>query len=70
MARAKGVYKAQHKLVATWVPTEDFALLQHLAFTHSVPLASYLRAILIDALEEEREKRPFKTPNTQSSLGV
>jgi hypothetical protein len=55
MTQVKNVYKKQHKLVATWIPVQDFALLQHLAFKNKVNLATYIRAILVDALYEERE---------------
>jgi hypothetical protein len=61
VSQEKSVYKTPHKPVATWITVQDYALLQHLAFKHKVRVASYIRAILIDALEEEREAMVCKT---------
>lgn len=41
------------KSVATWISFKDYAVLQHLAFTNNVTVASYLRGIIVDALFEE-----------------
>lgn len=46
------------KSVATWITMKDFAYLQHLAFANNVTVASYIRAIIVDALEDERHRKP------------
>ena len=50
---SRETFKDSHVLVATWIPTEHFSVLQHAAKTHNVTFAAYLRAILVDALAEE-----------------
>jgi len=49
------VYEQNHKPVATWVPHKDYDLLVKLAQIHGVKVSVYLRAIICDALEDERE---------------
>ena len=46
-------YGTNHKLVAAWIPTNDFELLNQLANKHHVKISAYLRAIIVDALQEE-----------------
>jgi len=52
--RGKVIYEAHHRPVATWVTIEDFKLLQKLAEIHKLKLSVYLRAIIVDALQDER----------------
>ena len=47
------VYGSTHKLVAAWIPTNDFEMLNQLANKHNVKLSAYLRAIIVDALQDE-----------------
>lgn len=42
-----------YKSVATWIPMKDYAMLQHLAFKSKVTVAAYIRAIIIDATQDE-----------------
>lgn len=49
------MYEKSHKNVATWIPIKDFELLQELANKHKVRLAAYLRAIIVDALQDEQQ---------------
>ena len=48
-------YRKAHRLVATWISEKDFDLLKRLATTNRVRLSAYVRAILIDALQEEEQ---------------
>lgn len=52
--RGKVLYEAFHHQVNTWIPTEDYKLLTELAKVHKVKLSVYLRAIIVDALQDER----------------
>lgn len=47
------IYNTEHKFVGTWVPVKDVALLRKLATDSNVTLAAYVRAILVDAVQEE-----------------
>lgn len=46
-------FDESHKLVATWISLKDFELLEQLARTNNVKLAAYVRAIIVDAIQEE-----------------
>jgi hypothetical protein len=46
-------YDKHHKLVAAWVPMRDYEALHRLAKANKVSLAAYLRAIIVDAIDEE-----------------
>lgn len=48
------VYEQNHKPVATWVRHKDYDLLVKLAQIHGVKVSVYLRAIICDALDDER----------------
>ena len=50
----RDIFKDKHGPVTTWVPLEDVAILQQLATKHKVTLAAYLRAIIIDIIQDER----------------
>jgi hypothetical protein len=47
------IYDQNNKQVSTWISMKDYAMLQHLAFKNKVTLAAYMRAILVDAVQEE-----------------
>lgn len=42
-----------NKSVATWLSTRDYAMLQHLAFKNKVTVSSYMRACIVDAIQDE-----------------
>ena len=42
-----------HKSVATWIRHEDYAILQELAAKNKVTVATYMRAIIVDAIQDE-----------------
>ena len=42
-----------YKPVATWLPEKDLEQLQNLARENNVTVASYLRAIIVDVLQDE-----------------
>lgn len=44
-----------HKSIATWILKTDFEQLQQLAAKNNVTIAAYLRAIIVDALQDEAE---------------
>lgn len=46
-------YRSKHKLVAVWVPSEDFEFLSEQADKHKIGLSAYVRSILVDALQDE-----------------
>jgi hypothetical protein len=46
-------YKDHHKHVSAWIPMRDYEVLNRLARDNKVTLAAYLRAIIVDAVEEE-----------------
>jgi hypothetical protein len=48
-------YKDNHAPITTWVPIEDMIMLQQLANRNKVTLAAYLRAIIVDIIQEELE---------------
>lgn len=47
------IFDAQHKLVAAHISIKDYQLLQQLATNNKVSIAAYVRAIIVDALQEE-----------------
>lgn len=49
------LYKGRHRLVAAWIPVADFELLTSRAGAHNVTISAYVRAIIVDAMEEEAE---------------
>lgn len=51
---SKVLYSAYYHQVATWVPIEDYELLVELAKKHNLKLGVYLRAIITDAVADER----------------
>lgn len=42
-----------HKSIATWILHRDFEALQDLAEKNNVTVASYLRGIIVDAIQDE-----------------
>ena len=48
----------QQKSVATWLSEQDFALVQSLAASNNVTIAAFLRAVIVDALNDERGTSP------------
>lgn len=58
------IYDKNNKLVATWISMNDYATLQHLAFKNKVTLAAYMRAILVDAIQEEDYSAKLSPTNT------
>lgn len=48
-------YENDHRPVGTWVPNKDFQALQRLASASGVSVAVYLRAIIVDAINDEEE---------------
>lgn len=61
----KVLYSAYWHQVATWVPIEDYDLLVALAKKHNLKLGVYLRAIITDAVAEERMMAVQTTQNQQ-----
>ena len=49
-------YEDKHKQVSTWVAMGDFRVLQSLAAQAGVTISIYLRAIIVDAVQDELEK--------------
>lgn len=52
--RGRVIYEGHHKPVATWIAHRDYELLVRLATLHGVKVSVYLRAIITDALQDER----------------
>ena len=50
----RDIFKDKHGPITTWVPLEDLAILQQLAIKHNVTLAAYIRAIIVDIIQDER----------------
>ena len=48
-------YKQRHKLVAAWIPIGDFEFLRGRAQAHNISVSAYIRAILVDAMEDETQ---------------
>ena len=46
-------YDNKYKNVGTFVTMNDFAMLQHLAFKSKVTVAAYIRAIIVDAVQDQ-----------------
>lgn len=58
------VFKNRNKPVGTWVSLKDFETLQMLAKKNNVSMSLYLRAIIVDVLEEEQDNN-----NSLNALG-
>lgn len=52
--RGRVLYEAHHRQVNTWVSNADYELLVRLAAKHKIKLSVFLRAIIVDALQDER----------------
>jgi hypothetical protein len=50
------IFKERHRPVGAWLSLKDFELFQGLAKKNKVSVSLYLRAIIVDILEEERTK--------------
>lgn len=63
-------YHENNKSVSAWVSMRDYAKLRHLAFIHKVTIASYIRSIIVDALQEEQHipKPVISDPFQQSEI--
>lgn len=42
-----------YKSVATWIPMDVFEKLQEIADSNKVSVSAYIKAIIVDAVEEE-----------------
>lgn len=42
-----------HKPVGTWLPVRDYELLKELAQNNNVPISTYVRGIIVDAIQDE-----------------
>lgn len=62
----KDLYEKHHKLVATWIPRKDFEHLEQLAKDNKVTLAAYVRAVIVDVLQEEAST--IQTINSTTEL--
>jgi hypothetical protein len=54
------------KCVATHISMKDFATLQHLAFVSNLTVATFLRSIITDAIQEEDFTSKLKSTNTSN----
>ena len=45
--------QSTHKSVATWILKSDYASLQDLAAKNNVTVATYIRGIIVDAIQDE-----------------
>lgn len=50
---AATLYQSPHKQVATWLSLTDYQQLGQLAQANRVSIAAYVRAIIVDAIQEE-----------------
>jgi hypothetical protein len=53
-------FHSNHKSVATWIPMHDYAMLQHLAFINNCTVATYIRGIITDAVQDEKYRMKNK----------
>jgi hypothetical protein len=42
-----------HKPIGTWIPNDDFIVIQRLAQRHNVSVSAYFRSIISDVIQEE-----------------
>ncbi len=47
------LFDQPHKSVATWISMKDYEILQRLAQNSKVTVSLYIRAIIVDAVQEE-----------------
>lgn len=62
---AADLYGKNNKLVATWISVKDFQILEQLAHNNKVTLAAYVRAIIVDAVQEEDSSTQVKPATIQ-----
>ena len=48
--------------ICTWLTVSDYETISGLAKANGVSMAAYVRAILVDAIEEERERFRVSAP--------
>lgn len=58
------------KCVATHISMKDYAMLQHLAFASNLTVATFLRAIITDAIQEESFTSKLKSVNSSDQQVV
>ena len=56
-------WKSLRHCISTWISTADYTLLYELAQSENVKVSVYLRAVLIDVIAEERERRDAPKTN-------
>lgn len=57
-----------HRPVCTWIPNSDFELLQRLAALNNVTAASFVRGIIIDALQDQLSIDQLNTASQNQQL--
>lgn len=57
MSRKKPEPKRLKHAVTTWLTDGDYDALKHVAHHHGVAASSYMRAVIIDALADEKPMR-------------
>ena len=59
-----------HKSVATWILHKDFKALQDLAAKNNVSIASYMRGIIVDAIQDELYRPVGVVVNIDSTISL
>lgn len=52
-----------YKLVATWIPTDDFDILSTIVKDNNVTIGAYLRACINDLIQDELNRRTLAFGN-------
>ena len=46
-------FEEANKPVTTWIPKDDYYLIRSLAERHNITVSAYIRAIIVDVIQEE-----------------
>jgi len=46
-------FEEANKPVTTWIPKDDYYLIRSLAEKHNITVSAYIRAIIVDVIQEE-----------------
>jgi hypothetical protein len=57
-------FEEANKPVTTWIPKDDYYLIRSLAEKHNITVSAYIRAIIVDVIQEENYTNKLKSIQT------
>jgi hypothetical protein len=63
-------WKSLRHCISTWLSTPDYVLLYELAKSENVKVSVYIRAIVVDVIAEERERRGSAKTNGSTPIEI